>query len=436
MTPRWESVALASVLVLRLAAPAVAQEEIFSLGMQVGTGARAVGMGGAYLSVGGDYSASFWNPATLADIHRNEIFGTFTHLQRQNSTGAFGIVADPVDHNAGFTKLNNFGMAYAVPTVRGSLVFSIGFNRLKSFDSNFAFHWFNPTEDDLVNQSWRERSRGSLNAWILAGAVDVSPNMSVGLGLNFWTGGSRFESAFREVDSDDLYTFERFTAENTLDNRINGFNLKLGSVIKFGHALRIGMTVATPVNLNVEEDWAIRDETVFDDAALSDNIVAGFFEYEIQAPWTIAAGASINLLNFVISGDVEYNDWTQVEFDTDPPIEGVTRNEANRLIADNYRATTRIRLGAEFTLPMTGLSFRAGYFRDPSILQNRDPAEDKQFVSAGMGLLIDKQVKLDFALVHGFWKRFSTDLPGTDDIPSYVEDIKTYQGFVTVGFRF
>ncbi|MCH7755024.1 hypothetical protein IH970_07855, partial [candidate division KSB1 bacterium] len=51
-------------------------EEIFSFGMQLGTGARAIAMGGAYTSVGGDFSASFWNPAALAGIRRIEFSGS------------------------------------------------------------------------------------------------------------------------------------------------------------------------------------------------------------------------------------------------------------------------------------------------------------------------------------------------------------------------
>ncbi len=414
-----------------------AQEEVFSTGFQLGTGTRAVAMGGAFSALGGDYSASYWNPATLADIRRNEIFGTFTHLIRQNTAGPDGSQDfDPMDHRVSFTRLNNFGMAYAVPTIRGSLVFSFGFNRIKNYDANFALEWFNPTEDDRVNQAWRENRQGSLNAWILAGAVDVSPNMSLGVGLNFWTGGSEFARAFREVDIEDIYTFQESTLEQSVNNNINGFNVKFGSIVKFGRALRLALAVSTPVKYKVEEKWSEFQEIGFDDQALATDDTSGFFDYEIQSPWSFTAGASLKLLGLVVSGDVEYNDWTQVQFKSDPPIRKVSKTEANRIILDTYRPTTRLRLGAEFTLPMTALSFRAGYFRDPSVFRDRPPEEDKQFVSAGIGFLLDKDVKLDLALVHGFWKRFQTDLPGTDDIQSYVEDIRTYEGFVTLTYRF
>lgn len=423
-------------LLLTLVESGAAQEEIFSLGFQLGTGARAISMGGAYTAIGGDYSASFWNPAALADIRRIEIFGTLSHLMRENTTGLRSPNFDDVQHDASFTKLSDFGLAYPVPTIQGSLVFSLGFNRIKTYDSNFAFEWFNNTPDDLVNQAWREIENGSLNTWVLSGAVDVSKNMSVGIGLNFWTGGTDFESTFRERDRDDRYTFDSFTTENNLNTDITGFNLKLGSLLKFGPFMRFGATIATPTKLKVEEDWSFNEMTEFDDATFSDTLSSGLFEYKIQSPWAFTAGASLNLLNFVFSGDVEYNDWSQIRYTTEPPIDGLTETEANRIIRDNYRPTTRVRLGAEFTLPLTGLSFRAGYFRDPSILQNRDPDEDKQFYSAGLGFLIDKQVKLDAGFVHGFWRSFNSGLPETDDIGAYVEDIKVNKVFISLAFRY
>ena len=146
---------------------ASAQEEIFSLGMQLGVGARAIAMGGAYTALGGDYSASLWNPAALADIRRVEVYGTLSYLSRGNEfslspTTSFSNSLSKSDEN--FTNLSTFGIAYPLPTYRGSLVFSFGYNRVKSLDSNFEFVSFNQTSNDLVYQAWREIEKGSLNA--------------------------------------------------------------------------------------------------------------------------------------------------------------------------------------------------------------------------------------------------------------------------------
>ncbi len=412
-------------------------EEIFSFGMQLGTGARAIAMGGAYTSVGGDFSASFWNPAALAGIRRIEFYGSLSHLMRQNRVEFSDIPFNPTinENEENFTRFNDLGLAYPVPTQQGSLVFSFGYNRVKSYDSNFDFRAFNFSPDDSVNQAWKELETGSLNTWTAAGAMAVSPNMSVGIGLNFWTGGSDFQSTFREVDIDDIYAdFENFTRNDGLDTNISGFNVKIGGLIKLP-LLRLGATISTPITFKVKEDFFTSEKLLDDNLDLAEELFdEGFFEYRIKSPWTFTGGASLNLLNFVFSGDVEYNDWTQIKYKSEPPFAGVTQTEANLSIRDNYRATTRIRLGGEFTLPLTGLSFRAGYFRDPSIFKDVSSDEDKQFYSAGIGFLVDKQVRLDVTLVHGFWKNFNQDLPGTDATIDY-EDIEVNKAFVSLAFR-
>lgn len=413
-------------------------EEIFSFGMQLGTGARAIAMGGAYTSVGGDFSASFWNPAALADIRRVEFYGSLSHLMRKNTADS-NISFNPTinENEENFTRFNDVGLAYPVPTDQGNLVFSFGYNRVKSYDSNFDFRAFNSSPDDLVNQAWKDLETGSLNTWTASGAVAVSPNMSVGIGLNFWTGGRDFQTRFREVDINNTYPddFENFTIDDGLNTNISGFNVKLGGILDLS-LLRLGATISTPITFKVEEEWSYHEETLFDDGFVADSLDAGIFEYRISSPWTFSGGASLNLLNFVFSADLEYNDWTQIEYKSEPPVLGETQASANRSIRDNYRATTRVRLGGEFTLPLTGLSFRAGYFRDPSIFKDASSDEDKQFYSAGIGILVDKQVRLDIALVHGFWKDSTTRvIPTTGQIADFEEDIKVNKVFVSLAFR-
>ncbi len=413
-------------------------EEIFSFGMQLGTGARAIAMGGAYTSVGGDFSASFWNPAALADIKRVEFYGSLSHLNRQNTAEFSNIQFNPTinENEENFTRFNDVGLAYPVPTQQGSLVFSFGYNRVKSYDSNFDFRAFNFSPGDSVNQAWKELETGSLNTWTASGAVAVSSNMSVGVGLNFWTGGSDFQTTFREVDIDDIYDFENFTSDIGLNTNITGFNVKLGGLIDLP-LLRLGATISTPITFKVKEDFFTSEELLDDNLDLEDEFFdEGFFEYRIKSPWTFAGGASLNLLNFVFSADLEHNDWTQIAYKSEPPIDGLTQARANGLIRENYQATTRIRLGGEFTLPLTGLSFRAGYFRDPSIFEDASSDEDKQFYSAGIGILVDKQVRLDIALVHGFWKNLTTQsIPGTGQVVNFEEDIKVNKAFVSLAFR-
>ncbi|MFA6470387.1 MAG: hypothetical protein WCW35_15945, partial [Bacteroidota bacterium] len=45
-----------------------------------GVGSRALGMGNAYIGVSDDYSATFWNPAGLAQMRRLEVMGGISNV--------------------------------------------------------------------------------------------------------------------------------------------------------------------------------------------------------------------------------------------------------------------------------------------------------------------------------------------------------------------
>jgi hypothetical protein len=49
-------------------------EKLHGSDLGMGTGARAIGMGGAFVAVADDASASFWNPAGLTQLKSNQIF--------------------------------------------------------------------------------------------------------------------------------------------------------------------------------------------------------------------------------------------------------------------------------------------------------------------------------------------------------------------------
>lgn len=47
--------------------------------LRIGVGARALGLGGAYVAIADDGTASYWNPAGLADLSRHQVL--FSHIQ-------------------------------------------------------------------------------------------------------------------------------------------------------------------------------------------------------------------------------------------------------------------------------------------------------------------------------------------------------------------
>jgi len=399
----------------------------------IGIGARALGLGGAYTAVANDYTALYWNPAGLAMIRKMEFNLGMSHTRHKDEATAVGVTT--TDHMSR-TRFNTLGFVLPVPTYRGSLVFAFGYHRPKTFDGSFAFEWFNPTSDDKVEQRWNEFEEGYLSVWSFGGAMDMSPNLSVGAALNFWGGTNEYQWAFREYDRDNLYTFSDYVSEDYIGTRIKSTEVKVGAVYRLGRLLRLGATASLPRTVQFSEDWSTTSRTTYDDQQQETSHDEGGSEYKLSFPFRFSAGIALRLLNIMATGEVEYTDWSQVKYKTDPPVQGLTRTEANLAIHERFRPITTVKVGAEFTLPLTGIQFRGGVAVVPSPLRGASRDLDQTFVSLGLGVLLDKQLKLDVGWTRGTWTRTMPSLSESPDVTSLTEKVYRDVFMATLAFRF
>lgn len=407
------------------------ESTIFQIGEPLSVSARAGGMGGAYQAVAEDYSATYWNPAGLAQIRRMEFFGTLSHMVGKEQAGAYGY---QMTSEASFTRLGALGLVIPVPTYRGSLVFAGGYNRVQSFDGQFDYAWELPTPEGAVRQSWNELEGGGLNNWVLSGAVDMSPNLSLGASINFWTGRDDYQLSFREDDHLGLYTFDVFEKNDNIDTRFSGTNFRFGGLYRVGNVLRVAATMSTPLTLTGKEDWGYVDTETFDDGSRDVSRRSGTFEYKISSPFAFGFGAAATVAWLTIAGDLTYQDWSQVRFKTDPPVAGWSKGEANLAIQRTYRATTQVRVGGELTIPRVGTQVRAGYAILPSPFKGAPATHDRDYLTLGVGFLLDKQLKFDLAWVRGKWEQTTGSL--SEDITRVDEQVTKTTVVASLGVRF
>lgn len=408
-----------------------AQTEVFFLGHASGVGGRALSMGSAYLAISDDYSATLWNPAGLTQLRRMELFTSLSHLQYANEASYLNI--SNTDKTTK-TKLNSIGFAFPIPTYRGSLVFAIGYNQVRSFDAGFSFtHYVNSLE---VEQTYTEIEEGGLNNWVFAGAMEVTKNLSLGAALNLWRGKDDYTFDYFEKDVENIYTFDDFNYAQQIITKYQAVNFKLAALYKFTQFIRFGATISTPVSLDAKENWTEKEEQTgdpdFPDESYEESESASW-DYGLRAPFVFAAGAAFTLLpNIVLSADVEYNDWSQTRYTSEPPVGEEFQKNIN--FKQDFEATTTYRLGGEFTVPLINTQLRAGLIRQPSPLKQASTKSDRNYITFGGGILLDKQVKIDFSWVHGWWKRegsyFSEELPSVD------EQINIDKFFATMSIRF
>lgn len=373
----------AGILLLLLAPLALAQGTIperllLTTGQYTGTGARPLGLAGTYTGIADDYSAVWWNPAGLTQVKRIELQGSLSRTGYSNNTNYYG--GTRVGSTSGI-RINNAGVVFPVPVYQGAMSFAFGYNQLASFDRRTKIQ-----ASAIGTQYWDnfdELEGGRLGMWSFVGAMDVSPNLALGLGVNYFSGADDYSLTGRYTDT-TLAGRPQFYSESQINTDLSGWGANFGVLFRLGRYGRAGLTIQTPVIFSLSEDHTI-------------DSLSGSFNYKMYYPAVFRLGGSFAPGRWLLAADVEYRDWTSLEFRNDTPFNNVTRAEANQQIKDTYQATTRLSVGGEYLFPAYGLRARAGYAIEPSAYQNAGKKADRNLYSLGMGILVDKSVMFDAA---------------------------------------
>jgi long-chain fatty acid transport protein len=381
-------VGLLSLLIVPLATaqPQIPERLLPTTGQYVGPGARPVGLAGTYTGIADDYSAMWWNPAGLTQVKKIELQGSLDRTGYSGNTNYNGRAR--TGSTSGF-RLNNAGLVFPVPVYQGAMSFAFGYNQLVAFDRRTRIMAPSAGSQNFFDD-FDELESGSLGMWSLAGAMDVSPNLALGLGLNYFSGSDDYSRTGHYTVSDTV-----FLSEREVDTGISGFGANFGTLFRLGRFGRAGLMIGTPVIFRFSEDHVVNGRN-------------GSIDYKMYSPAVFRVGGSFAPGRWLLAADVEYRDWTSLAFHGDTPYLiqvndstylDVTKAEANQEIKDSYRATTRISVGGEYLFPAYGLRARAGYAYEPSNFIGNGGAEGNRNIFAfGLGVLVDKSVMFDLGV--------------------------------------
>jgi long-subunit fatty acid transport protein len=448
----------------------------------LGIGARALGMGGAYIGVADDYSATFWNPAGLAQLRRLEFTGGLTNTSVSNSANFLGNTTSATNSS---TALNDLGFVFPFPTEQGSLVFSAGYNRTNDFTSALSFSGFNSQSSILpylfdpdvrydipygvgledtseninilknVNQQGDVRETGSMGTWAFSGAIDVQKDLSFGLTINVMSGTYTYIRNYIEADTRNSYSdprptvpidsaylkFDKFYLNSNLTSDVTGVNAKFGMMYRFGDVARLGLTIQTPSTFTIHEDYSDGGSSVFDGGyiptaggvAYNQLRYNAYNDYSVETPWVFGAGISYSPFNgLLLSGDLEYTDWTQIQWADNSALE-----QDNISLKQTFRSTADYSVGGEFAIPKTDLRVRAGYAFKPSPYAGDPSSYGQKLVTAGAGVLLQDNIMFDVAALFGSWKTYQNNYgPVALNLSRSDESIKTTNVIFTVSYRY
>lgn len=455
-----------------------AEDALNLLEDEQGFGLRATALGNAYSAVADDYSGIYWNPAGLAQIKIGQFSTSISHVNFQTDATFLGT---KTAEDQSSTKFQSLGLVFPFPVVRGSLVFALGYQRIKDFENFVKYEGFlsnsNNLAFDIENElgsfgvlafdqqlqiGQRLMTEGQLSQWSLALAMDMSPNFSAGLAVNIYDGGSDYTLDYSQDDINTYNSYDIFDEMNVkiaefyynyydytqkIKSEFSGFEFKLGGLFRIlPEYLRAGAVITFPMNLTVEEDWSFNDELsydIFSDGEWSEfneNLIkdSGVFDYIIKVPFKFSAGLSFTYSPFMLSAALDYRDWSQLKYDMPddrPRDEYIDLLDQNKIFEENFQAVTSYAVGGELNLFRSTLHLRAGYRYVPTPFKELGSDFDKQYWSGGIGYQVDSKTLIEVSYVRGSWKRNKYYAYDWETDPMVTSE-KYQTGKILIGARF
>lgn len=238
----------------------------------------------------------------------------------------------------------------------------------------------------------------------IGGAGEAAPGVMVGLSVNIPFGTYRFNRIFEEDDfrNDNNGTggttdFNFLSLNERVKSELIGVNVRAGVTAQLNRLVRVGLTVESPTYYNIDESFDTRLETIFDNGDSfiygdqpDENAGSGVFKYDINTPWRLGAGLTLENARISVSADAEYVDWSQLELKS----KNASFADENRFITQNLDAVINTRIGVQYTFGDVDL--RGGFDYQPDPRKATGGLDrDKTYFSAGLGYRFDEQVQVD-----------------------------------------
>jgi len=370
-----------------------ARLEIPSSFNPVGSGARALGLGGAFIAIADDATAASWNPGALIQLRRPEfsIVGSYLNRTEESEFGTNPEASS--DQTIDNTNLNYLSASIPCGSQHcgKNMIFSINYQNLYNFDRKMKFELIKKdtkdTDEDrhaLSRQNFNMEQSGDLYAIGLAYAIQATENLSLGLTLNFWENFINDNEWIQSYDdkAETVFYFGFFESTNFIHSMrkerygFSGFNINLGLLWTLyeqeEQKIMLGMVLKTPFTADIVHTKTEQLSQSIDGENTKTEYTSNTYQEKLDMPMSYGFGLSYQLSdNLTIAGDVYRTAWDDFEY-TDhqgnkfSPLSNKTSAESE------IDATYQIRLGTEYRIISQEfgknyiIPLRAGIFYDPA----------------------------------------------------------------------
>jgi hypothetical protein len=444
--------------------------------------ARALGMGNAHSTIGYDFSAVRLNPATLGNI-RASTYSASINTNAFPGTSEYNQIESYFATTS--TSFSQLGIAIPFMVDSSNFVLSLGYTQSKDFNQSLKYGAFNPNPNSVIQELTAQNNefmralglsyqdfdpvtneylgdktiingnldesgfildQGGLIHFSAGTGFELMPGVFFGASGSYTVGTYLSDREYYERDTQNNYDtttqtnpadprtrgFQQFYLHDVRDVEYSGWDFKFGVLYKFYNFVAISAAFKIPTAHSVSE---IRNVSGFAEYEAGRLVNTQGMEtetlYKVTPPYEATVGAMINL--WILTGTLEatYVDYTQMTF-SGGNIELPARTLAIKEVKERLTQVLNVNGGAEFRLPWTGLSARAGFMYRPSPFKD-DPMEfDTKVVTAGLGINSNDRLMFDVGYAVGFWTQRGNQY-GLEDL---TQEVVTHNVLISVKFAF
>lgn len=409
MFSRWLIIILLVVMILSWKVDTYADAIFQSAGIAsspnpVGAGARAQGMGGAFIAVADDATAASWNPAGLVQLERPEFsfVGDYSHRKEEYSSRINPEIETTGTTNK--TRPNFLSLTFPFSLLNRNMATSINYQRLYDFERRFDYNR-NLAGIEIGKEEVDYDQNGYLGAIGLAYALELTSWLSLGATFNIWTDNFGIRNGWTEtlrsreeitginipgfgVIPSDPPDISDFKFKDKYED-FKGTNWNIGLLWNVNRYVSLGAVVKTAFTGDLDHKFSVTIRDATGNVTNSDSLTE---DAKLHLPLSYGAGIAVRFSdNFTIDLDVYRTEWSEyyIEDEEGNKFSGVDGRPKSK---SNVNDTTQVRLGAEylFLMPENHLvvPVRGGVFYDPEPKQGNP--EDFYGISVGSGIAYKK----------------------------------------------
>lgn len=387
----------------------------------VGSGARALGMGGAFIAIADDATAASWNPGGLIQLEKPEV-SVVGSVQMNRETFDSKDIPDLAGTNfLNRGDLNYASVVYPFSIKKKNFVVSLNYQYMYDLNSSLNFGIMQDISFFHLREKATFRQKGGLSTISPALAVEILPNLSIGATFNIWPGGQGWESRYHAYGIGGIFSVPIRTKITQKDRYSwsTAFNGHLGILWDINQYVTVGAVYKFPFQVSVSHLREFRTSLTYptQPAFSSSSGHEQKNRVALHMPPSYGAGVAVRFTDkFTVDVDFYRTEWRQAYFrdhkgNKTSFVNGLPMGKGKGKA--NIDPTHQVRVGAEylFVFEKTVIPLRAGWFYDPAPSSN---IEDKYYgVSIGSGISLGPLV-LDAAYQYRFGNRVGKDVFGTE----------------------